>query len=144
MAYELLPGQNMPVPIVDSDSAPFWEYANARELRVQRCSACGELRYPPRPMCPGCGSLDSTWERLSGLGNVYSWVVAYHPVHKLVVDKVPYTILLVQLDEGPRMVSRLVGPAPGTIREGLRLEVVFEPIADGFLVPHFRVAADRR
>jgi uncharacterized OB-fold protein len=67
-------------------------------------------------------------------------VVAHHPVHPLVRDKVPYVIVLVDLLEGPRMVSRLVGAGASSVGEGLDVEVVFEPIADGVLLPHFRAA----
>jgi uncharacterized protein len=71
---------------------------------------------------------------------VYSWIVPHHPVHPLVNDKVPYMVAMVELAEGPRMVTRLVGLAPGAVHEGLAVEVVFEEIADGVLVPEFRPA----
>lgn len=134
--------QTMPIPLVDLDSAPFWEGCNRGELLLQRCGKCGEYRYPPRPLCPTCHSFETRWERASGRGRVYSWVVAHHPVHPLVRDKVPYAILLVELEEGPRMVSRLVGDTHEVVSEGLPVEVVFERIADGVEIPHMRVARD--
>jgi uncharacterized OB-fold protein len=132
--------QTMPVPIPDLDSQPFWDAVNRRELRLERCDACGELRYPPRPMCPKCQSLSATWHQISGHGRVYSWVIPHHPVHPLVRDKVPYVVALVELDEGPRMVTRLVDIAIEEVREGLEVEVRFDEIAAGVLLPNFQPA----
>ena len=74
-----------PLPAVTEDSAGFWEGTAAGELRIQRCSNCGRLRFPPRPMCPYCNSLDHTWDALSGRGRVWSFVVA-----KFLTDRVDH------------------------------------------------------
>jgi uncharacterized OB-fold protein len=109
-------------------------------LLLQRCAACGEFRYPPRPLCPKCGSFDVEWVQSSGRGFVYSWVVPYHPVHPAVVNLVPYNVVLVELDEGPRVASNLLETAPNEIRAGQRVEVVFEGIGDGITLFRFRKA----
>ena len=85
-----------PLPQPDADSAPFWEACGRHELRVQRCADCGSRRHPPRPRCPDCGSFAVEWERLSGRGEVYSWVVAHPPVLPAFQERVPTAENIVQ------------------------------------------------
>ena len=130
----------MPLPIPDLDSMPFWTGCREGVLLIQRCSSCGHYRYPPRPICPRCRTLGGEWVKASGRGTVYSWVVPHHPVHPAVVDKVPYIVALVQLEEGPRMVTNLVEMAPEEVRDGMLVEVLFEPLTDTITLPKFRRA----
>ncbi|GAA2221016.1 MULTISPECIES: Zn-ribbon domain-containing OB-fold protein [Streptomyces] len=94
-------------PVPDTDGAPFWEYAAQGELRVQACAACGEPRFPPRPCCPHCQSFDSEWRPVSGRGRVWSYVVAHPPLLPDYAAQAPYNVVVVELDEAPRI--RLVG-----------------------------------
>lgn len=130
------------VPLPDRDSELFWKGCRDGKLLLQRCTSCGRYRYPPRPGCPHCTAPDAEWLATTGKGFVYSWFIAHHPVHPSVVDKVPYNVIMVQLDEGPRIVSQLVGADPGDIREGLRVEVVFEPVTPEISLPLFRVSPE--
>lgn len=136
------PSSRMPVPapVPDLDSAPFWEGCRRGQLLLQRCLACGAHRYPPRPICPRCRTLGGEWIPASGRGTVYSWVVAYHPPRPEFAAHVPYTIVLVDLEEGVRMVSRLVDTPPEAVAERLPVEVVFEPLTDDIVLPLFRRA----
>src|SRR5689334_12586422 len=88
-----------PRPVPDPDSAPFWEAVAQQRLVVQRCATCGTLRFPLRPVCSICHSTD--WERheVSGRGRVLSWVVTHQVFHPAFADRVPYTTLLVELEE---------------------------------------------
>src|SRR5262245_9028678 len=96
-----------PRPRQNQDSAFFWDGVAKGELRIQRCSGCELLRHPPRPMCPRCQSLDWDHAVASGRGTVYSFVVHHHPpVYGL---EVPFTVALVELEEGTRIVGNLVG-----------------------------------
>ncbi|MFF7487491.1 Zn-ribbon domain-containing OB-fold protein [Streptomyces luteogriseus] len=122
-------------PVPDTDGAPFWEYAAQGELRVQACAACGELRFPPRPCCPHCQSFESEWRPVSGRGRVWSYVVAHPPLLPDYAARAPYNVVVVELDEAPRI--RLVGnlvPGPGqplgslpreSLRIGARVRAVF-------------------
>ncbi len=122
-------------PVPDTDGAPFWEYAAQGELRVQACAGCGELRFPPRPCCPHCQSFDAEWRPMSGRGRVWSYVVAHPPLLPDYAAQAPYNVVVVELDEAPRI--RLVGnlvPAAGqplgafppeSIRIGARVRAVF-------------------
>ena len=122
-------------PLVGRDDRFFWDGVALGELRLQRCSACARLRHPPRPMCPGCHSLEWTTERASGRGTVYSYVIPRHPPAPL--DEEPPIIVLVELDEGARLVSNLRAVAPGEVRVGMRVEAFFDDVA-GVRLPQFR------
>jgi hypothetical protein len=94
-------------------------------------------------MCPHCNSLEQTWVKVSGRGKVYTWTVVTHPVHPAAVDKVPYNVVQVQLDEQPDilMVSNLVSIKNEDIRFDMRVEVVFEELEPGVKLPKFKPAS---
>ncbi|MFI2368378.1 Zn-ribbon domain-containing OB-fold protein [Streptomyces sp. NPDC018833] len=128
----------MLAPVVDDDGARFWEYAARGELRVQSCArpTCGELRFPPRPCCPHCGSFDSEWRPVSGRGRIWSYVVPHPPLLPDYADQAPYNVVLVELCDAPRV--RLVGNVvaspdarldsvdPGRLRVGAAVRVAFD------------------
>ena len=127
-----------PAPIVTDDSAAFWTAAAAGRLVAQRCAECGRFRHPPRPMCPECRSLAVEVVELSGRGEVYSYAVLHHPPNPLF--EYPVVIVLVDLEEGIRLLSNVTGVAPGDLRIGMPVEVHFAPTADDMAVPQFRPA----
>jgi uncharacterized OB-fold protein len=127
-----------PRPIPDDDSRPFWEGCRAGKLLLQQCPECEAVRYPPRPMCPRCSAIGASWIEASGRGSIYSWVIPHHAVHPSLVDEVPYNVVMVDLEEGPRMVSNLIDTAPEQIEVDLPVEVVFETVDDELTVPKFR------
>lgn len=131
------------LPAPDAHTAPFWAGCAEGELRVQRCAGCGRLRFPPRPVCPGCRSFDADWEALSGRGRIWSWVVVHRPVLPAYEPYLPYPVIVVELDEDPqlRMVGNVVA-APGAAIDsvdpdelsiGAPVEVAFEPAAADWL-----------
>jgi hypothetical protein len=127
-----------PAPLLTDDNALFWEAAIESRLVAQRCSGCGRLRHPPRPMCPHCHSLDFEAASLSGRGSLYSYAILHHPRHP--AFDYPLTVALVDLEEGIRLVSNLIAVNPEDIRIGMELEVCFEPTENGGAVPVFRPA----
>ncbi|RIK98150.1 MAG: hypothetical protein DCC71_21210 [Proteobacteria bacterium] len=130
------------MPLPDADTAPYWEAAARGELALQRCDGCDAWRFPPRPGCPRCGSLASRWERASGRGTVWSFVVVHGPVLPAFAERVPFAVVLVELDEDPRLrvVGNLPGVAPARVRIGMRVEACFETVADGVALPQWRSA----
>lgn len=128
-----------PKPSVNADSAFFWDGVEKSELRIQRCSACGVLRHPPRPMCASCHSLD--WDAIaaSGRGTVYSYVVHHHP--PVFGFDVPFAIALVELEEGTRIVGNLVGIEPDRVSIGLPVQISFERVDDEWTLPQWRPLA---
>lgn len=127
-----------PRPGQSQDTAFFWEGVAARELRIQRCAACARLRHPPGPMCPHCHSLDWDYAVASGRGRVFSFVVAHHPA--VPPFEYPNPIVLVELEEGTRLVSNLVGAPQDALRIGMPVEVEFREVEPDFVLPLFRPA----
>jgi uncharacterized OB-fold protein len=123
-------------PVVSDVNRGFWEGTAAGELRAQRCSR-GHLRLPPAPWCPFCLVDESEWVTLSGRAIVLSRLIfhqAYHPAWK---DRLPYNVVLVQLEEGPRMISNVTPLSSQDFAVGDALEAVFEPEGD-IVIPRFR------
>jgi uncharacterized OB-fold protein len=118
-------------------NAEYYAYCAAGELRFQRCTACATWRHPPRARCAACGSDAWEWALASGRGVVYSWTVTHRPLDPGFADEVPYAVLVVEMEEGPRVVGNLRGLAPSELTIGLPVEVEFEPVADQVALTHF-------
>lgn len=129
-------GPTRPAPLVTDDSAVFWDEAAEGLLVAQRCAECGRLRHPPRPMCPGCSSLEVDVVELSGLGTIYSYAILHHPQHP--AFEYPVLGVLVDLDEGVRMLSNITGVSKDDVRIGMRVQAHFVATADGPQIPVFR------
>ncbi|GGN18008.1 hypothetical protein FHR83_004148 [Actinoplanes campanulatus] len=97
-------------PMITADNAAFWEGAAAGELRIQQCGECGTMRHPPGPACPHCGSLKPEYTTVEGTGRIHSYVVHHHP--PVPGRRAPYTVALVDLTEGVRVVAEYRGPRP--------------------------------
>ena len=122
-------------------TAPYWDAAREGRLIVQECQECHVLRHPPLPRCPGCHASHLGWREVSGEGAVYTYTVVRHPTHFAFAGKVPYVLAIVELAEGPRLVTALVGVEPGEVRVGQPVRVVFREVADGVVLPYFTPAA---
>lgn len=128
-----------PIPAQSLDTAFFWEAVSRGELLIQRCASCGELRHPPRPMCPACNSLEWDTVTSSGRGTVYSYVIPRHPPMPGFDDG--YVVALVELEEGTRIVSNLVEVDPSEVTNDMPVEVVFEAFEGDLTLPLFRPAS---
>jgi len=129
-----------PIPTADPITAPFWASAKAHALEIQRCNSCGNALFYPRGLCPTCFSSELTWQPISGKGVVHAFTIVYrHPSPAFQAD-IPYVVALIELDEGVRMMSNLVGvPAdPEHVKVGLPVEIVYEDINDEITLPKFR------
>jgi uncharacterized OB-fold protein/acyl dehydratase len=124
-----------PRPAITQDNAFFFEGATQGKLLIQRCSSCGRLRHPPGPMCGACRSLDWDTVEASGRGVVYSFVVNHHP--QVAAFDYPLVVALVELEEGTRLVSNIVGVDAHEVRVGMRVEVEFVAFDDGLTLPQF-------
>ena len=125
-----------PDPVPTPDSAFFWEAAERGELLGQQCGDCGAFLHPPRPMCPHCHSLKQTHVALSGRGRVYSAVIPRHPT--VPVFEYPLVTALIDLEEGIRLLSNVVGCEPEAVKPGMEVAVDFEATRGGKAVPVFR------
>lgn len=127
-----------PLPTLDPFTRPFWDLAREGKLAVQRCVACGHRHFPPGPVCPSCLAAEQSWDVVSGKATLLSWVTFHHPYWDGFAKELPYDVCLVQLDEGPLLVSNLVGTAGREVAVGERVEVVFEKATDTITLPKFR------
>jgi uncharacterized OB-fold protein len=131
---------NRPLPEPDDQSAPFWDAAARRELVIQTCASCGVMRHPPQPMCPRCNETDHTWSAASGRATVWSWIVCRPPVLPAFDDKVPYNVVVVELEEGVRMIGNLLDVPNDEIAIGLPVTVDFEDAGEGVVLPQWKRA----
>jgi len=128
------------VPNLDDRVAgPFWQAANEQRLVVQRCDACGHLRWPPLSGCPDCLDRSATWVDVAGTGRIWSFAVYHRALHPAFGADVPYVIAVIELDEGPLMTARYTGPAP-LVND--QVEVFFESLVEGVTIPRFRPRSD--
>ena len=125
------------IPVTDDhDTGGFFAAARNGELAVRACNACDTVLHVPTAHCHACGSWDGRWQAVGGTGTLYTWTVVTHQVHPSY--PVPYTVVLVELDDRPGV--RLVGHLPGTptLEAGMPMEVWFETIADDVVLPQWR------
>lgn len=124
-------------PPLEEVSAPFWEATRRGELLLPWCTACNAPFWYPREACPRCLGSAVEWRRASGCGTVYAVTVEYKPQNPGMASMAPYAIALIDLDEGVRMLSNVVGcPAEGVV-VGMRVEATWEPLCDGRQLPLF-------
>jgi len=130
--------QEKPLPIINEDNAQYWRYARKRELRMQQCTRCEHIRFPASFVCPQCHAVEADWVRLSGKGTLYSYIIYHHAYHPAYREDLPYAVGIVQLVEGPRMESSIVGCRLEDLKIDMPLEVIFEEVADEVTLPKFR------
>lgn len=129
-----------PLPEITPLTEPFWSAAKERRLVVQRCDDCATYRFPPEIGCYRCGSLRSSWVPVSGRATLYSWTVCHPPLLPYFQERAPWLVAVVQLEEGPRMVTNLVGVPAEEYEIGLPLEVDFEEVDEEITLVVFRRA----
>lgn len=130
-----------PRPRVGPDSEAFWAGCRAHRLMVPTCAQCGKAHLPPGPVCPFCFSDLIDWRQASGRGQISTWTRVHKAWFPAFQDAVPYNVVQVELDEGPRLTSSLVGPGHERPAIGQRVEVTFEDIDSELTLHRFRVVA---
>ena len=131
-----------PLPKVNADTKPFWEGCREHQLRFQKCTHCSHVLWPPSVLCPLCYSRDTEWLVLSGRGRVYSFVVYHQAYHPAFEDDLPYVVAIVELDEGPHILTNIIGCSPDSLRCDMPMEVVWEKVTDEITLPKFRPASE--
>ena len=126
-----------PLPQPTPETQNYWDGAKAGELRLQRCGGCSHVYFPARPFCPACSSRDVNWFTASGRGTLFSYVINHRAPKGF---EAPYIIAVVQLEEGPRMMSNLVDcpQTPDELEIDMPLEVTFVEATDEISIPQFR------
>ena len=129
-----------PVPKMRGFAAEFYAYCKQHELRFQRCASCGTWRHVPRDMCAQCGSFEWEWAKSSGKGKLFSWTTAMQPMLPQFADLVPYSPVVVELEEGVRMLSWLTDVKDDDLKLDLPVEVMFDDITPEVTLPKFKRA----
>jgi uncharacterized protein len=130
-----------PLPAISSLNQPYWDGLRNRELKLQKCDECSTVWYPPSPLCPACWSRKITWTRLSGRGHVSSWVVFHQSYFRGFEAEVPYNVAEVELEEGPRLLTNLVGVSNDAICAQMPVEIVFEDVTEEVTLAKFKPRA---
>jgi uncharacterized protein len=125
-----------PLPYIHDETKPYWEAAKRHELKIKRCKTCGGYYFYPRDFCPACFSSDVEWTTASGRGTIYSYTVCHRPAPGFEED-VPYSLVIVELEEGVRMMSTVVGCANEDLKIGMAVQVVFDDITEEVTLPRF-------
>ena len=126
-----------PLPVLRGLAKEFYDWCKRGELRFQRCDRCRAWRHVPRDMCAECGSFDWQWQRSSGHGTVFTWTVAERPLHAAFKDDAPYAPVVVEMEEGVRIMTAIVGCRPDELRIGMNVEVVFDEVTPEVALPKF-------
>lgn len=129
------------LPVATAETAEYWAGCRRHELLIQRCADCATYQFYPRLMCTTCTGRSLEWVRASGRGRVRSFTIVRRAVSEAYAPEVPYVVALIELDEGPTMMSNVVGCSAEQVRMDMPVEVVFEDWTSEVTVPKFRPRA---
>ena len=127
----------LPLPEADEESREFYEGARRHQLMLMRCKACGAWRLPSRPRCQDCWATETDWVPASGNGKLYSFGIMHQKLHPQFAERTPYQFAIVELDEGPRLVTNVVGIPDEDVRVDMPVTVVFDDVADDTTIIRF-------
>lgn len=130
-----------PLPKINADNAPFWEGCRRHELRFQQCNRCGHVRWPPSCLCPHCHCTETDWLISKGVGKIYTFAVYHTAFHEGFAAELPYTVAVVVLHEGPRLLTNIVDCRPDNVKCDMPVEVVWKDIDERITLPKFRPLA---
>jgi uncharacterized OB-fold protein len=129
-----------PLPKPNADTRAFWKGCREHELRFQRCEHCGHVRWPPSTICPVCHSDGADWMVSSGRGKVFTFVVYHQAYHPAFEGNLPYVVAIVELEEGPHLLTNIVGCPPDAVRCDMAVEVIWDDVTEAFSLPKFQPA----
>jgi uncharacterized OB-fold protein len=127
-------------PAISELNKPFWDACHAHKLIAQRCTSCREIRHPAASVCPNCLSTGFEWRELSGRGELLSYIVFHRGYHPYWSQRVPYNVAFIELEEGLRMFSNIVGMPNENLQVGQKVKVAFEQRDADLVVPVFELA----
>lgn len=131
-----------PMPKPEGLNAEFYRECASGRLCFQRCDECGSWRHLPRYLCASCGSAAFSWTESSGRGRIFSWTVTHQAAHPAFSADTPFAIVVVEMEEGVRLVSDLPGVAPDSLALDLPVEVYLESLSSEIGLPHFRLRTE--
>jgi uncharacterized protein len=126
------------LPAPDVETQPFWDGCKEGRFLVKHCNSCGEDHFYPRPFCPKCWSTDVEWKRATGAGRLYTYAVVRQNDLPPFAERVPYVAAIVELDEGPRVMTNIEGDDFDALEIGMPVHVAFKAISEDVTIPVFR------
>ena len=135
------PNRPLPTPLTP-EAKPYWDGLKEHKLMLPTCQDCGKSFFYPRILCPHCHSRNITWIQASGKGRLYSFEIVYQQLNRRFQVPTPYVLAMIELDEGPRMMSNLINiePDPKHVKCDMPVEVVYEQLTDAITIPLFQPA----
>ena len=133
--------EQLPQPVANGDSLPYWNAARERKLLIRKCKACNEFHFMPRYLCPTCWSDRLEWVESKGTGKVHSFSIVRRASSAAYAPRVPYVLALIELDEGPRMMANVLGDDALSVAIDDQVKVTFEDRGDGALIPQFNLVS---
>lgn len=134
-----------PLPKIDELTRPYWEHARRHELSVQRCRACGHHQFPPAPVCQQCLGDELGWQVVSGRGRLVTWTWFHRAYWSSFAEELPYNVAVIRLEEGPQIISNLVGALAeegAAPRQGLPVRAVFDDVTPEISLVRFAQDGD--
>jgi uncharacterized protein len=126
-----------PIPQMEPEAKPFWDYLRQHQMRIQRCRQCGRWFFPPSTHCPGCLADDVDWEPVKGTGTVWAWVTMHRPYLPAYKNEVPYNLSIIELDEGAKVWANVIQCEPQDVHIGMRVRVRYDDVTDDFTLARF-------
>ena len=127
-----------PLPVVTEENRPFWEGCRQEKLVLQYCEQCQHYQFYPRMYCMHCNMAIPVWREVSGRGVIYSYTIIHQNKAPEFVQDTPYNVVIVQLEEGPRMMANVVDSEPSALRVDLPVQIVFDYVNDTISLPRFK------
>ena len=131
-------GYSKGLPAITPDNEEFWASCKKHQMSLQECSECKKSRYFVSPVCPYCGSLNFTWEPVSGKAAIYSYTIIHRALSEAWKDDSPYVYAYVQLAEGPLLPTNIVGCSPEEVEIGMEVEVTYDDVTPEITLPKFK------
>jgi uncharacterized OB-fold protein len=129
---------DIPTPVESPEAGPYWAAARSGELVMQKCLDCERHQFFPRSVCQQCLGSNLEWVEMSGRGKIISFSTVHRPPMDYFVTKIPYVLAMIALDEGPQMLSEIVGGTEDDIELDMDVDVVFEAMTDEYSLPKFQ------
>jgi len=124
-------------PSDDFLDQPYWRHLAQGALQLNHCDHCSAFRHPPGPVCPKCRTIGDSWARVSGRATLHSFTRVLHPVHPILAELTPYVITLVDLEEGPRLVSGIPQGLDVVLKVGMPLQCKVVRFDERYALPYF-------
>jgi len=128
-----------PKPRPAPESLPYWQAAREHRLALPKCEDCQKFWFPPSRTCPHCLSANFSFQNVSGKGKIFSFVTFHRVYRPAFTNDVPYVVALIELDEGPRLLSNIMGVTHDQVKCEMRVEVVFDDYDEDISIPKFKL-----